>query len=48
MIIKYKAKNQDNKKVKGMVKVQNIEVFNTLITNANLTLISCKKEVNSF
>lgn len=43
MIIKYKAKNQDNKKVKGMVKVQNIEVFNTLITNANLTLISYKK-----
>lgn len=43
MIIKYKAKNQDNKKVKGMVKVQNIEVFNTLITNANLTLISYKE-----
>ncbi len=43
MIIKYKAKKQDNKKVKGMVKVQNIEVFNTLITNANLTLISYKE-----
>ena len=43
MIIKYKAKNQYNKKVKGMVKVQNIEVFNTLITNANLTLISYKE-----
>lgn len=43
MIIKYKAKNQDNKKVKGMVKAQNIEVFNTLITNANLTLISYKE-----
>lgn len=43
MIIQYKAKNQDNKKVKGMVKVQNIEVFNTLITNANLTLISYKE-----
>ncbi len=43
MIIKYKAKNKDNKKVKGTVKVQNITMFNTLIDNAGLSLISYKE-----